>query len=218
MIRVSARRLLLSQLGSTKLGAEVLQKTRRDMKNLETKDNIIIRFLTRRRPVDYLAMEVDGPISRELDPHFSYAKSAFTFLLCAPVFTLLFAGYLQPTYYMLVPTGIMPVAKYEQMWSFSHRAVVGVAQALFCVILYDLSVYIRYPFFLKVLAPFYRRMGYMRTAPPTANLTLEQLRSGAHKRHTAARPLGRPLGEVRREMKKDSVSQHPFGRGTPGQY
>lgn len=211
MLRSSPRRLLLDKLGQTKLGSEVLAQTRSEMRHLERKDNFLMRFMTRRRPVDYLAIEVDGPITMELHPSFRYVKNGLTCLVFVPFVVLLISGVLQPTYYLLVPTGLVPYDHYVQMWSFSHFAIVLAGQLFFALVVYDLSVYVRYPFFAHVLAPMYRKMGWLRP-PPAASLTMEQLKSGATRR-VQPRPLGRPLGEVKKEKKKTApVMAAPFGR------
>ncbi|KAL7695301.1 hypothetical protein N2W54_000523 [Lotmaria passim] len=210
MLRFTQRRLLFDKLSQTKLGAEVLAQTRSDMRHLERKDNALMRFLTRRRPVDYLAIEVDGPITKELHPSFRYVKNGLTCLAFAPFVVLLVCGYLQPTYYLLVPTGLVPYEHYVQMWSFSNPAIVLAGQLFFALVVYDLSVYLRYPFFAYVLAPAYRKMGWLRPPPP-ASLTMEQLKSGAVRR-AQPRPLGRPLGEVKKQKKVPTSRADPFGR------
>lgn len=220
MIHLTGLRLLLDKLGSTKLGAEVLTQTRGDMKHIVAGDSLVVRFFTRRRPIDYLAIEVDGPITRELAPSFVYAKRVFTALLCVPVFALTLTGALSPTYYVLVPTRILSAEKYNRMWEFSYRGVELLGQAALCLVLYDLSAYLRYPFFARVLAPLYRRRGWLRPQPKL-NLTVEQLRSGAAMRRQGGggggagppRPLGRPLGEVRRIAKAGpNPNPNPFGK------
>ncbi|KPI84681.1 hypothetical protein ABL78_6275 [Leptomonas seymouri] len=211
MLRFTQRRLLFDKLSQTKLGAEVLAQTRSEMRHLERKDNAVMRFMTRRRPVDYLAIEVDGPITKELHPSFRYVKNGLTCIFFFPFVLLLVAGYLQPTYYLVVSTGLVPYDRYVKMWSFGNWAVVLAGQLFFALLVYDLSVYVRYPFFAHVLAPAYRKMGWLRPPPP-ASLTMEQLKSGATRR-VQPRPLGRPLGEVKKEKRRASVTAaDPFGR------
>jgi hypothetical protein len=211
MLHVTHRRLLFDKLSRTKLGAEVLAQTRSEMRHLERKDNALMRFMTRRRPVDYLAIEVDGPITQQLHPSFRYVKNGLTCLVFVPFVVLLVSGYLQPTYYLLVSTGLVPFDHYVQMWSFSKFAIVLAGQLFFALVVYDLSVYVRYPFFAYILAPAYRKMGWLRPPPP-ASLTLEQLKSGATRR-AQPRPLGRPLAEMKREKKKTpDATTDPFGR------
>lgn len=210
MLRFTQRRLLFDKLSRTKLGSEVLARTRSEMRHLERKDNFVMRFMTRRRPVDYLAIEVDGPITKELHPSFRYVKNGLIALIFVPFVLLLVSGVLQPTYYLLVPTGLVPDDHYVQMWSFSNWAIVLAGQLFFALVVYDLSVYLRYPFFAHVVAPLYRKAGWLRPVPQ-ASLTMEQLKSGAPRR-VQPRPLGRPLGEVKKEKKKASVLADPFGR------
>lgn len=210
MLRFTQRRLLFDKLSQSKLGSEVLAQTRSEMRHLERKDNVFMRFMTRRRPVDYLAIEVDGPITKELHPSFRYVKNGLTCLVFIPFVVLLVSGHLQPTYYLLVPTGLVPYDHYVQMWSFSNVAIVLAGQLFFALVVYDLSVYLRYPFFAHVLAPMYRKMGWLRPPPP-ASLTMEQLKSGAARR-VQPRPLGRPLGEVKKANRKASAVADPFGR------
>ncbi|KAK7197648.1 hypothetical protein NESM_000716200 [Novymonas esmeraldas] len=199
MLRLSARRCFFDKLSQTKLGSEVLAQTRSEMRHLERKDNVLMRFITRRRPIDYLAIEVDGAVTRELHPSFRYVKHGITCLFFVPFMALLLSGHLQPTYYLLVPTGLVPHDRYVQMWSFSNWAIVLAGQLFFALVVYDLSVYVRYPLFAHVLAPAYRKMGWRRPPPP-ASLTMEQLK-GSAARHTRSRPLGRPLGEARKDRK-----------------
>lgn len=209
MLRFSSRRLLFDKLGRTKLGAEVLAQTRSEMRHLERKDNALMRFLTRRRPIDYLAIEVDGPMTKELHPSFRYVRNGLTFFFFAPVLVFLISGHMKPTYYLLVSTNLVPADHYEKMWDFSNWAVVLAGQLFFALLLYDLSVYIRYPFFAHVLAPLYRSLGLLRP-PPAASLTLEQLKAGKTKA-SRPRPLGRPLGEVKAVAREKPPS--PFGKG-----
>lgn len=215
MLRVSTRRLLFDKLSQTKLGSEVLAQTRSEMRHLERKDNAIMRFMTRRRPIDYLAIEVDGPVTKELHSSFRYVKNGITIAVFLPFVLLLVAGYLQPTYYLLVPTGLVPADHYVQMWSFSNWMIVLAGQLFFALVVYDLSVYLRYPFFAHVLAAAYRRMGWLRPPPP-ASLTMEELKAGGGPRRAQARPLGRPLSVVRRGKKSAPAAAHPFGRTPRG--
>lgn len=213
MLRYTSRRLVLDKLGNTKLGAEVLAETRREMQSIESKDNFVVRFLTRRRPVDHLAIEVDGPITKEFNAYFVYAKHLSTALLCLPVFALSLSGVLSPTFYLLVSTNIMPADKYYKMWAHGNRLVELAGQAVFCVVFYDLSAYIRYPFFARVLAPVFRRQGWLRPLPK-ANFSADELRRGAAMRGgKGTKPLGRPLGQVRREFKAEA-KPNPFGRAS----
>lgn len=211
MFRLSSQRLVLHRLSQTKLGSEVLAQTRSEMRHLERKDNAIMRFMSRRRPIDYLAIEVDGPVTKELHSSFRHVKNGITCFVFVPFVVLLVAGYLQPTYYLLVPTGLVPYDHYVRMWSFSNWAVVLAGQLLFALVVYDLSVYARYPFFAYVLAPAYRKLGWFRPTP-AASLTIEQLKTGAA-RPVHARPLGRPFGEVQRQRKATAAATaDPFGR------
>ncbi|AIN99974.1 hypothetical protein LPMP_290230 [Leishmania panamensis] len=213
MFRLSSRRLLLDKLSQTRLGSEVLAQTRSEMQHLERKDSALMRFMSRRRPIDYLAIEVDGPVTKELHPSFRYVKNIITCFVFVPFVVLLVAGHLQPTYYFLVCTGLVPYDHYVQMWSFSNWAIVLVGQLFFALVVYDLSVYVRYPLFAHVLAPAYRKMGWFRPSP-AASLTLEQLKTGASRR-VQARPLGRPLGEVRRGKKPAAAPTAGPLRRTP---
>ncbi|KAG5490534.1 hypothetical protein JKF63_00654 [Porcisia hertigi] len=213
MLRLSTRRLLFDKLSQTKLGSEVLAQTRSEMRHLERKDNVLMRFMTRRRPIDYLAIEVDGPITRELHPSFRHVKNCITCFFFVPFVVLLVSGYLQPTYYLLVPTGLVPYDHYVQMWSFSNWAILLAGQLFFALVVYDFSVYVRYPVFAYLLAPAYRRMGWLRPPPP-ASLTVEQLKAGVPRR-VQARPLGRPLAEMRKETKTSAAAKAVSFRRTP---
>ncbi|KAG5473402.1 hypothetical protein LSCM4_03465 [Leishmania orientalis] len=213
MLRLSCRRLLFDKLSQTKLGSEVLAQTRSDMRHLERKDNALMRFMSRRRPIDYLAIEVDGPVTKELHPSFRHVKNGITCLIFVPFVVLLATGQLQPTYYLLVPTGLVPYDHYVQMWSFSNWAIVLAGQLFFALVVYDLSVYVRYPFFAYLLAPAYRKMGWFRPSPP-ASFTMNQLKAGVSRR-VQARPLGRPLDEVKREKKATAAATADPLRRTP---
>ncbi|RNF17838.1 uncharacterized protein Tco025E_04745 [Trypanosoma conorhini] len=206
MLRCSPQCLLFSGLGRTKLGAEVLMKTRCEMREMSQSDNRFFRFLTRRRPIDYLALEVDGPVTRELHPSFRIMKNVCTFLLVAPVFALLVTGVLSPSYYVLVPTGLLTADQFERMWEFSHWAVVLAGQLCLFLVFYDLTVYVRYPLFSHVLAPFYRRMGWRRSQLRSQAKTLDELQ----RRRPHARPLGVPLSEAKRAS-RDVRRPDPFG-------
>ncbi|ESL06381.1 hypothetical protein TRSC58_05947 [Trypanosoma rangeli SC58] len=207
MLRCSVQCLLFSRLGRTKLGTEVLMKTRYEMREMSQSDNRFIRFLARRRPIDYLALEVDGPITRELHSSFRIVKNACTFLLVAPVLVLLVMGVLSPSYYVLVLPGFITGDQFERMWEFSHWAIVLAGQLFLFVVFYDLSVYVRYPFFAYVLAPLYRRMGWRCLQPRSQAKALDKLQP--HRPH--ARPLGVPLSEAKRAS-RDVQRPDPFGR------
>ncbi|ORC90076.1 uncharacterized protein TM35_000091260 [Trypanosoma theileri] len=217
MLRCSSRHLILAKLGRTKLGAEVLTQTRVEMREIEHSDNRFIRFLTRRRPIDYLALQVDGPITKELHPSFRYVKYFCTFLLTAPVFVLLITGVLSPSYYVLVPSGFVNADQFARMWEFSHWSVVLAGQIFIFLIFYDLSVYVRYPFFAHVLAPIYRRFGWLSVQRQQqqqrgASLTVEELRR--LRRGAPVKPLGVPLSEMRRTAQQQQQQQQrpdPFG-------
>nr|CCC47309.1 conserved hypothetical protein [Trypanosoma vivax Y486] len=193
MLHHSPHQHLYKMLSRTKLGAEALMKTRNDMKRLDRGSNIVVRFLARRRPIDFLALEVDGRMARELHPSFRIVKSICTFILMAPLFGLLVTGVISPTYYMLVPTGLLSEKRYEEMWKFSHWAVTLAGQLLVFVLFYDLSVYIRYPFFAYGLAPMFRWLELVRTPRKgfKTNHALVNVRRGPRPR---PRPLGAPLG------------------------
>ncbi|CAD2213429.1 hypothetical protein, conserved [Angomonas deanei] len=205
MLRLTCRRFIYDRLGKTKLGAEVLSKTRSEMKSLEQESNFLIRFFTRRRPIDFLAIEVDNRIARELHPSFYYAKALITVLLMGPIFVWLFSGKMEPSYYALVPTRILTRDRYEKIWEFSDWYMVLGGQVIVAIILYDLSVYIRYPIFAYLLAPAYRKMGLVRSAPVGA-MGAQELKSVRKKIQAA--PLGKPLHEVKKDAKK---RDNPFG-------
>ncbi|AAZ10572.1 uncharacterized protein TEOVI_000564800 [Trypanosoma equiperdum] len=194
MLRLSSRCHLYEKLGRTKLGAEVLLKTRNDMRGFGKDSNFIVRFLARRRPIDFLALEVDGRLARELHPSFRIVKNACTLLLMGPVFVMLVSGMMSPTYYLLVSTNIMTVDRYNGLWEFSHWAVVLCGQLFVFIFLYDLSVYVRYPFFAYILVPMYRRLGLQRHQNVT--VPLDEVR-----RRARAKPLGAPLSTVGKKLK-----------------
>ncbi|KAH9598941.1 hypothetical protein LSM04_004298 [Trypanosoma melophagium] len=216
MLRCSSRHLILAKLGRTKLGAEVLTQTRLEMREIEHSENRLIRFLTRRRPIDYLALQVDGPITKELHPSFRYVKYFCTFLLAAPVFVLLVTGVLSPSYYVLVPSGFLTADQFERMWEFSHWAVVLAGQIFIFLIFYDLSVYVRYPFFAHVVAPIYRRCGLFSVQQQQqqqrgASLTIEELKR--RRRGAPVKPLGVPLSEMRKTAQQQQQERpDPFGK------
>nr|CCC89901.1 conserved hypothetical protein [Trypanosoma congolense IL3000] len=189
MMRLTARCHIYEKLGKTKIGAEVLAKTRKDMHSFGKDSNFIVRFLSRRRPIDFLALDVDGRIARELHPSFRVVKNACTVLLMGPLLLLLVTGTLSPSYYFLVPTGLMTEDRYSALWEFSHWAAVLTGQLCIFIVLYDLSVYVRYPVFAYVLAPLYRSLGLQRQHGAT--VPLKEIRRRAH-----ARPLGSPAKDA----------------------
>ncbi|EPY28553.1 hypothetical protein STCU_05027 [Strigomonas culicis] len=209
MLRVTSRVHFFDKLGSTKLGAEVLAKTRSDMQNIAQpeKTNMLLRFFTRRRPIDFLAIEVDGPMTKELLPHFRYVRHGLTCLLMAPVFYYLFTGRMAPSYYIMVSTRLFTREQYDRMWELSDWYMVLAGQCFVAVVLYDFSVYLRYPFFAYVVAPFYRKMNWSKPLP-TGSYSVKELRGGVARRAAPA-PLGRPLGQVKRQAAKDKPN--PFG-------
>lgn len=165
-----------------------------------------MRFLSRRRPIDHLAMDIDGPITKELDASFYYLRHALTAIVCVPVFVLLVTGTLSPTYYMLVPTGLVTMTQYTAMWNFSHWGMVLLGQLMAFVIFYDMSVYIRYPILSRLVVPMYRRFKLVKPAP-AANFGVHELRSGVARR-AQPKPFGRPLGDVQKERKKIMQEHH----------
>ncbi len=128
--------------------------------------------LAKRRRIDDLADYVDRELRFEFVPAFEYAMAAFSIALMAPVIYVVTEGIVTPSR-LVVWMGAMSEADYKKSWApfpwWSWTA--GHGMLFYCV--YQLTPYVRYPFFVHVLAPFFRRRGWVRRAanslhPPAA--------------------------------------------------
>lgn len=155
-------RVHLSFFGKTRLGQEALQQAQKEMRTLDKNPNPLIRYLSKKRKVDMMQVELEGRIAQTLHPSFRHAMLGLTALLCAPVLFGLVLGVIQPTYYLFVSMGGMARDRYDKLWTFASPWIVLGGQLCLFAIVYDLSIYIRVPFFFYVLAPLYRRAGYTR--------------------------------------------------------
>lgn len=174
MLRRTISRYDFNYFGRTKFGAEALRKTKGDMQTIDRSPNPILRYLSRKRNVDQLQILVEGRITDELHPFFKYATNFFTLLVTLPVLGGLVTGKLMPSYYVLVSTGLIHEEKYFRMWKLANMWVVLAGQLFIFVVYYDLSIYLRMPFFAYVLAPSFRKFGWLRP-PPIGAMTTEEL-------------------------------------------
>lgn len=203
-------RLDFQYLGKTKFGSEVLAKTKAEMKSIDTNPNPVLRYLSRKRNIDQLQIEVEGRIADDLHPAFRHTMRLCTGMLMSPILVWLLSGSAQPTYYLMVSFGNMDTEKYEKLWKLANPWVVAAGQMLMFAVIYDLSIYVRMPFFAKVLAPLFRKYG---PAKPEAKgtVTIDALKrrssgtlnSLGRKPSTTSspvftsspKPLGRPLSD-----------------------
>ena len=162
MMRRSLLRSDFSYFGKTKFGQEALKKTKADMQTIDRSPNPLLRYMSKKRNIDRLQIEGEGRIADDLHPSFQYAMKFFTTLLCAPVLAGLLSGSLQPSYYLLVPTKAIPEDRYNRMWTLANPWIVASGQLFVFFVFYDLSIYVRMPFFAYVLAPLFRRFGPQR--------------------------------------------------------
>ena len=168
--------------GNTRVGQELALRTKHYMNDLNkgSRGNPITRFLSRRRTIDRMQVEVDDHITQELHHSFEWAMKLWTMLVVTPVIAGLFAGKVAPTRFM-VWFGITTQERYDAIWEFAHIGWILLGQACCALLYYDLSVYWRYPVYKYAFAPIWRKMGWTRPAPVgTANLA--DLKSGAARR------------------------------------
>lgn len=66
MFSYSYRRHIYSLLSRTTLGVEALQKTKQEMQQLSKskRKNVLVNFLTHKRPIDTLAINVDDKFAK----------------------------------------------------------------------------------------------------------------------------------------------------------
>ncbi|CUF60705.1 transmembrane protein, putative [Bodo saltans] len=155
-------RTRLNYFANTKIGQEALQQSQRDMKNLDKNPNRFVRYLSKQRPVDKMQVELEGRIANDLHPSFRSAMRICTGILCTPVLLGLLTGYFQPTYYLFVSFSGMAKEKYDKMWTLANPFIVAGGQLCLFLVFYDLSIYLRMPFFFHVLAPVFRKAGWIR--------------------------------------------------------
>lgn len=160
MLRRSVSRF--SFLGNTKIGQEAMQQARKEMQNIDKSSNPVVRYLSKKRKVDNMQVELEGRIADGLHPSFKTAMRASTALFCLPVLLGLLFGVLQPTYYIFVSFAGMARDRYDKLWTFANPFIVAGGQLCLFLVFYDLSIYLRMPFFFYVLAPAFRKFGWTR--------------------------------------------------------
>lgn len=136
------------------------------------KSNIFARLSTRfadklakRRKIDDLADYVDQDLRFEFTSSFEYAMGGFTLLLMAVPIYLVTEGYTPPSK-ITVLMGMQNSKDYEDTWKTIESYGVpwwtsSIGHAALFFVLYQFTPYIRYPFFVHCLAPFYRKLGWV---------------------------------------------------------
>jgi hypothetical protein len=56
----------------------------------------------------------------------------------------------------------MAKEKYDKLWTFANPFIVAGGQVCLFIFFYDLSIYLRMPFFFYVLAPAFKKAGWTR--------------------------------------------------------
>lgn len=183
----------------TRLGQELALRTKQDMNNIHKSQqggggqkgggggggggggsNFVTRFLTRKRAVDRMQVEIDTHTVSELHWSFGYLMKFWTMLVVTPFITALFAGKVAPTQF-LYRFGFTTKERYEAIWEHANILWVLFGQAMVAIAYYDLSIYWRYPVYKYVFAPIYRRYGLYRPAAQ-GSFELKDLKSGAARR------------------------------------
>jgi hypothetical protein len=175
-------------LRKTKVGAEAWAQTRAQIKSIDDSSNFLLRWASRQRKIDTMAVEVETRMVDEFHAGFKFVLRIVNGAALAPVLFGLLGGTLQPSYYLLVLSGAMEPEKYAKIWEHAHPGMVVTGQLFVFLVWYDLSVYLRYPLMFYVVAPIFRRMGLFKVK--CGGATVEQLRQGL-KRTVPARPLGK---------------------------
>lgn len=137
------------------------------------KRNPVARFsakmaekLAKRRKVDDLADYVDQDLRFEFTSSFEYAMGGFTLLIMALPMYLVCEGWTPPSK-VTVWVGMMTEKEYNETWEMMTNKwgipwwTSSIGHAALFFVLYQFTPYIRYPFYVHVMAPFYRKMGWV---------------------------------------------------------
>lgn len=216
MLRRSIARFDFGILGKTRFGAEAIAKTKRDMNTIDGTANPLLRYMTRKRKIDQLQIDVEGRIAEDLHPSFLTAINVLTVAVMGPLFYFFVHGDLQPTYYLMVSTNIVKPEKYAKVWDIANPLVVFATQVFTFAVFYDASIYVRMPFFAYVLAPLFRKFGPKKVMAK-GTVTLQELKQksaamqqrkgvkgGANgsSPNVVPRPLGKPTTAAAAPPKK----------------
>lgn len=122
--------------------------------------------LSKRRKIDDLADYVDQDLRFEFTSSFEYAMGAFTFVLMAVPIFFVTEGWTPPSK-VTVLVGMMSEKEFNDTWDLIQSKwgipwwMSSVGHAALFFVLYQLTPWIRYPFYVHVLAPFYRKLGWV---------------------------------------------------------
>ena len=194
---------------NTDMGREAMVRAREEALNTQKGGSRIMRFFLRKRPIDNLGIELEGRISDQLHWTFPYAMKAVTLAVILPVaYMMMVSEKIRVSYFLLVyPIQIMAEYKYDKLWTLCNPFAVYAGQLFLLFLWYDFSVYIRYPICFSIVAPLYRALGLVRTAPKGAK-TIEELKQGLQ----GVKPLA--LG-VKQAVKKTAVAApKPLGKAS----
>jgi hypothetical protein len=129
--------------------------------------------LARRRKIDDLADFVDQELRFEFTPSFEYAMGAVTLFVMAVPMYLVCEGVTPPSK-VTVLVGMMTEKEWAATWDAMTNQwhipwwTSSIGHAALFFVLYQFTPYFRFPFFVHVMAPFYRKMGWVthRHSPP----------------------------------------------------
>lgn len=193
---------------NTDMGREALLKAREEVLHTQKGGSKILRFFLRKRRIDRLGIELHGPVTDQLHWTFPYVMKLGTALTVLPVaYHMMVTHKIRISYFFLVwPIKVLPEYKYDKVWEICSPYVVYATQLVWLFIWLDLSVYIRYPFYMSVVAPVYRALGLVKPAPKGAK-TVEQLKQGLQ--HTKPLVFG---VKTALSQKDPSVAARPLGK------
>ena len=196
-------------LTNTDMGREAMAKAREEVLSSQKGGSRLMRFFLRRRRIDRVGLELEGPVTDQLHWTFPHAMTFVSLATVLPVaYCMMVSEKLRVSYFFLVfPIQIMPEYKYDKLWTLCNPFVVLAGQ-LFCLLIwFDISVYIRYPICMSIVAPIYRALGLVRAAPKGVK-TVEELKQGLQ----GTKPLA--LGVKKTVLKSSSVTPKPFAKAT----
>ncbi len=200
-------------LTNTDMGREALLRAREEVIHSQKGGSRIMRFFLRKRRIDRVGIELEGPVTDQLHWTFPWAMRIGTALTVLPVaYMMMVSHQIRISYFFLVwPIQLIPEYKYDKIWEICNPFVVYATQIALLLIWLDFSVYIRYPIFMSVVAPLYRALGLVKSAPKGAK-TVDELKKGLldtkplmlgvknaasqNNPAVASRPLGKAAGSA----------------------
>lgn len=119
------------------------------------------KWALRPRKIDEMANYVDNDLRFQFHGSFRWMMDLYTFALVVPPFYLMFYNYVNVSD-LAVVSGMVSQERYDRLWAQVPWQSVVVGQAMIWWGIYYVSAYLRYPVFLHVLAPLWKRLGLVR--------------------------------------------------------